>query len=969
MRKRTRIGSALLVALGGGWSAGGAMAQDNAPAEGEKQRVEITGSAIKRIGGETALPVQVITDEDIKKSGLTSVADVIQHLPAMQGFTQASQSINGLGAGTTTASIHDIGEKYTLVLLNGKRMAPLNSGTTVNLSSIPLASIERIEVLTDGASALYGADAVAGVVNFVLRKDSTEGAFLIDGTIPQHPGGGAWNTSITKGFGDLSRDGYNILLSASFDKQLQLNASQRSFSKSGFYPFDEFGNHYLTELASVNAVGANVFLNSPGPNYPADPGDVNGADSAGGGFFNPYLAKNGHCASGQHTAGAGCVFDYPSTVQDIAEETRASLWASGRLNVNDKLSVFTEFAYSHYYTDPRYAPPAQPLLVTQALYDKDVAPYVQSVTGLQPADIIPPSDPLGNGPQMTLRLYDAGGRQDRYQTDTLHAVLGADTTIGSWDTTTYYTHSQNKFYDKALSGYMSKTFLYDRIADGSFDPFMAAAGESVDVLAPGVLHQTLDQDKSAIDVLSLRGSSAVGHLEGGDMSLALGGEFMHQTFSDTPSAILMGKNPLQPTFDDAIVGGGGGAMPFDSKRNSWGVYSELLLPVSKQVEFTGSVRYDDISAVHNSEGFDDQKNPIGAVTQGKSQSATTFKLSGRMQPTKDFLLRGSFGTGFKAPEIKDISAPLQSAGSTGTQNCPVGLPESDPRHGLCKNFPYEYNSATEGNPSTGADALKPERSTQWTIGFRTEPASWSTFGADLWDVRIHDTIGAIPEDTAFGDGVTYSKLFVSAPDPISGAPTLTFIQLPQNLGTRHFQGIDLDASVRTTTPWGRVTGSGRMTYMLEANYQFVPGGPTLTSMDRIGPDGKVTFRWVAVLSATLESGAWSHTLTGTFKPGYFDAPQVGEIAYRNPDGSQGADVPADDPVFTRRVGSWNVFDWQTHYDIDKAFGVTVGLRNIFDKKPPFTAQDEVATGNARGYDGRYTDPVGRALYLAGSYKF
>jgi iron complex outermembrane receptor protein len=174
---------------------------------------------------------------------------------------------------------------------------------------------------------------------------------------------------------------------------------------------------------------------------------------------------------------------------------------------------------------------------------------------------------------------------------------------------------------------------------------------------------------------------------------------------------------------------------------------------------------------------------------------------------------------------------------------------------------------------------------------------------------------------------------------------------------------------RGMTPIGRLTGTGRMTYMLEANYKFVPTDPVLTSMDRIGPDGKVTFRWIAVLSTTLETGAWAHTLTGTFKPGYYDAPQVGEVAFRNPDGSQGADVPADDPVFNRRVGSWNVFDWQSHYDFTKELGFTVGLRNIFDKKPPFTAQDEVATGNARGYDGRYTDPTGRALYLAASYKF
>ena len=173
MPTRTKLCAALLAAFGAGLAAAPAAAQD--ATQPETQRVEITGSSIKRLNAETALPVQVFTQEDIQKTGITNVADLIQNLPAMQGFTQSSQSVNGLGAGASTASIHDIGEKYTLVLLNGRRLAPLNSGTTVNLNSLPLAAIDRIEVLTDGASALYGADAVAGVVNFILRKDTIEG--------------------------------------------------------------------------------------------------------------------------------------------------------------------------------------------------------------------------------------------------------------------------------------------------------------------------------------------------------------------------------------------------------------------------------------------------------------------------------------------------------------------------------------------------------------------------------------------------------------------------------------------------------------------------------------------------------------------------------------------------------------------------------------------------------------------------
>ena len=158
-----------------------------------------------------------------------------------------------------------------------------------------------------------------------------------------------------------------------------------------------------------------------------------------------------------------------------------------------------------------------------------------------------------------------------------------------------------------------------------------------------------------------------------------------------------------------------------------------------------------------------------------------------------------------------------------------------------------------------------------------------------------------------------------------------------------------------------------MTYMLKADYKFVSGTPELTSLDQLGPDGKVTFQWIAAVTASLETGSFTHTLNGYFRPGYKDA--LGSVQLRNPDGTIGGDVADDDPVFERRVGSWNTFDWLTRWDASKTLALTIGLRNIFDKKPPFTAQDEVATGNARGFDGRYTDPVGRALYLAANYKF
>lgn len=936
MFKKTKLCTGMLAAFGSGMF----MAAHPALAQ-ETQRVEITGSSIKRISGESALPVQVITAEDIKKSGVTTVTDLIQNLPAMQGFTSNSQSINGGGGGTTTASLHSLGEDYTLVLLNGRRVAPLNTGAAVNLNSIPLAAIDRVEVLTDGASALYGSDAIAGVVNFVTKKDSTEGLATAAAYIPQKSGGGSYTASISKGFGDLNSDKYNFLVSASFDKQKALFAKQRSFSKTGILKFRDQGQDQEIALVSSNSVPANIAATL------SDGSTV---------LFNAYkLSNGGACPANHVAAGDRCLFDFPSVVQSIPESERIALFGSGRIQVSDAVSIFSEIGWSRFANNPIYAPPAQPgLPLNDALIASSVTPFLEQ---------------LGKGgttvtsATMNLRLFDAGGRQDKYQTDALHFVLGADATVGTFDFTGSYTHSENKFWDKAAGGYSSLVAFNALVDSGTWNPLTALAGSSTDLVAPIVLRQTLDQSKSSIDVVSGRGTTTLGKLAGGDIGVGVGIDYMKQKFSDTPSAIAMGANALQPDYPDAVVGGSGGALPFDSSRNSYGLYAELVLPFSKMIELSGSARYDSYGTVKNTQNFDANGNPIASESQGKKSSSGTYKVSLRVQPTPDILFRGSIGTGFKAPTLANITKPLQAFGNTGFQDCPPGLEAS--KAAFCGPIAQEYNIQDGGNPATDSSALKPEKSTQWTLGMRVEPASGFSVGFDLWSVKLKDQISKITENTAFSDGVKYGDLFTVAPDPITGTPTLTFLSVPINTGKARYQGIDLDGEAKFATPVGRLTTRLRGTYMIHADYQ-TPGTPGyINSMSKIGADGQVTFRWLANLSASLESGAFTHTLTASFKPGYMDD----TIDYCRTDANGDCLLTKFGDLQGRYVSSYTLFDWQTKYDINKDFSVTAGIRNLLDKDPPFSLVDQSGTGNARGFDGRYTDPIGRQFYLAASYKF
>lgn len=194
----------------------------------------------------------------------------MQNLSTVQGGYTEGDAVGGGGGGLAEASIHNLNGDRTLVLLNGRRLVG-EAGGSVDLSMIPLSAIERVEVLTDGASAIYGYDAIAGVVNFITRRDTTESAIELRASIPQESGGRERNFSISKGFGNLETDGFNILLAGAYDKGDSLSASQRDFTRSDIIRFNHGGKRYEFFNGSPRAIPGNVLTDE--------------------GFLSPYLAK------------------------------------------------------------------------------------------------------------------------------------------------------------------------------------------------------------------------------------------------------------------------------------------------------------------------------------------------------------------------------------------------------------------------------------------------------------------------------------------------------------------------------------------------------------------------------------------------------------------------------------------------------------------------------------------------------
>jgi len=946
MFSRTKICTALLAAC-----AANAWAQNTDT--DSTQRVEITGSAIRRIEAEGALPVTVISRDAIDKTGALSITELIQKLPAMTGgnFQQSSSSVNGNGNGTTTAAIHGLDQKYTLVLLNGRRVAPFGgfgaSGAdgSVNLESLPLDAIERVEVLTDGASALYGSDAIAGVVNFITKKNQTDGAVSFNGSRPTQAGGSKWSAGISKGFGDFDKDGNNLLLSYSHDVQNQLMASQRAVSRrGGLIDLTINGQPAVLDQTSSNSLPGNVYLDS-------------------GASFNPYYNLNNNCGTNPavFVSGDKCRTNYAATVQDIPSSKRDSVYVTDHFKLNADTTLFAEAMWSKFDMTAAFAPPAQPMGLgsddlpgqpLNILWQKYVVPY-QTATG-----------DTSTGGQMRYRAFEAGDRTDEWATTSHHYVLGAEGSAMDWDYNASLTLSSNQDQDKLDGGYLDFNKFVNLISTGAYDPLVPIPGQT---LAPALLSGTFLKTNISQDVLNLHASRDLFDLPGGKSSLALGVDVTRQRLTqDTSSLAEFGNGTAaEANATDYAVGGFYGYVPMEASRRNYGAFVELLMPVAKKSEITASARFDRYDRVRNDMPFTQVANdltPLPAESEGNSFSHPTFKLSFRTEPVDSLMLRGSVGTGFKAPSVNQIAAPLAfSTNTSGSYVCPFPTSPTCIANGT---DPDQWDLISAGNPAKGSAGLKAETSQQWTLGGRFEPAKTFSVGLDYWGVKLKNQIlSGMPEGYAFANAAALSSLFVIPYQDPAGYPTLALLQKPFNAGSANYQGLDWEINLSQVTSFGKLSADLSGTHMLKADYTL-PGG-TQTDLGRFGGDNNVVFRDMVRLTLGLQTGDWTNTLSVNYKSGYADqafTADSGNVVQLLPDGSEGNGV-----AYNGRVSSYTIADWQTRWDYSKNFRLTLGLNNIFNTKPPLSLK--IVGGNQVGYDGRYADPTGRAIAVGATYRF
>ncbi|MFA6068480.1 MAG: TonB-dependent receptor plug domain-containing protein [Janthinobacterium sp.] len=328
-----------------------ALAQETGETAG-MQRVEVTGSSIKRLVSETATPLSIFKAEDFAKQGLTTAQEVLNKIPSNSSSMGSGNAVGGNTSGLPTggqasADLRGLGGDKTLVLLNGRRIAnhPYD-GASVDLNIIPIAALERVEVLRDGASAIYGTDAIGGVINFITKRSINVTNITAEVIAPEHKGGGEHRINLSTGFGKLDTDGYNIFGVVDYHKQNVLTSQDRDFSQTGVFP----------------ERGVSVTKGTSGTTFPGNYFDA-AADGGKGLAGNPYAAAGCRPPLAIPSGSGTCRQDYTRQIDDLPEQEQVAFFGKGAFKLGGGHLATLEYLHSENKVKARTAPPPQTGLI------------------------------------------------------------------------------------------------------------------------------------------------------------------------------------------------------------------------------------------------------------------------------------------------------------------------------------------------------------------------------------------------------------------------------------------------------------------------------------------------------------------------------------------------------------------------------------------------------------------------------
>ena len=952
--------ASLLVCLGSGLSFT-AIAQT-----ADDTKIEIVGSRIRSFITESQSPIVVLTAESIKSEGIRSVEGLLNNLP--QVFADYGGSVSNGATGTATVNLRNLGSSRTLVLVDGKRL-PAGSPRNVSadLNQIPVSMISRVEILTGGASAVYGADAVAGVVNIVLKKNFSGVEFEVNNSFNQHSQHNDLASIVGKrGFalpGDVSADGAirdfsmtigggiadgkgNATINFSRKTEDALLQSQRDFSSCAV--------GIASGGKAFNCGGSSTSF--PG-RFITDSGNLTVADANG--KTRPWVA-----ATDQYNFGPLNYFQRPSS--------RNSVTAIAHYDINDKARVYTQLAFHDDSTVAQIAP--------SGLFGFD-ASGVNSIKFENPllsADWKSKLGLLKAGDTAEALIFrrniEGGGRQDDIRHTSYRAVVGAKGDIGAWSydaslqqgKVVFQETYKNDFSiersarsldvvtDPATGKAVCKSFLNG--TDPNCVPYNIWALGKIDKAALAYL-QTPGFQKGGT-TQSVATASVSGDLGqyGYKLPLAKNGVGVAFGIERRTEGLQLDTDTAFTTGD--LAGQGGPTIGVGGKYSVNDVFGELRIPLAE--------KQPNIYSANLNASYRRSVYSSGATTN-------TWGTGIDWAPVRDFKVRGSLQQAARSPNVVELfSAQAVGLYNNDLDPCAGDKPTASliscartgvtaAQYGKIPDSPAgQYNGLFGGNPD-----LKPEISNSITMGFIANPLKDLTVSVDYFQIQIDDAIGSVPATTtlnqclASGDAKYCNLITRDRLGSLWALPTAQIVGTNLNIASYKTKGLDIGAEyIFRLNEKGKVNVSFMGTILNELTAESAPG---LGSYDCAGYYGS---------TCGIPVPKWRHKLKGVWATPWGI---VAGASWRY-FGSVDIDTSSSNPQLAgtvndvnKKFAAMNYIDLSMSYPINKNLTFAASINNLFDKDPPLS-NTGAPFGNGNTYPVVY-DALGRKINLNLTAKF
>jgi iron complex outermembrane receptor protein len=857
-----------------------AIAQDDGDEAETLDRIEVTGSRIKRVDIEGPTPITVISREDLQLSGDLSVADALRSA-TFNSFGSLQQSSGSSAQSQATISLRGIGSQYTLILLDGRRVAssPSLGSASQNLNSIPFAAVERIEILRDGASAIYGSDAVGGVVNIILRKDY-EGLEIAASV--ERPTRGEPNANSASITGGVSSDRGNMTFVVDHQERGMMFNRDRATGIPGLDP----------------GVGLSP-LGFPGTAYVYDSQD----GSLGGDFLGSFADPR--CPSALNSDplfpnsvlvttgyGTACYFNFSAVAANEASLRRDSMMVNGNFDITDSVSAFARVTANQSESFGRYAP--TPI----------TGPF-PTISGSNP------NNPFAGDALLLLRFVPGGNRDSTVRDHMFDVLFGLQGTIdwfggADWEIATHHNRYE---IDDIGQGFLLRSAFQPLIDSGAYNPFGNPNDPRNIAAVARASHTTQRLSKSRYAGIDGQINFDLFEMANGPVGFAAGFDYRDEFFSDNVDDQSAAGN---------VAGTAGGNA--QGERAAYAVFAEAVFPLLSTLNLDVAARYDHYNDFGNS---------------------TNPKVSLEFRPIESLLLRGSWGTGFRAPDLSSLyQSPLQSFNNAiDRRACNGNVPGFQAPFNPCNSRQYENVSG--GNPN-----LVAEESESWSVGAVFSPIDRLTLSIDYYDITLEDQVGALPiqdilnieaVDCAGSTAVNCSPLVRRNPN--TGAILLISAN-NQNIAGIETDGIDFEADYSFDTSIGTFSQNLTISHVLNFD-QDEGSGVFLEQLDEaFTPDMR------AMLTLGWASGDFSATLIGNL---------IGDSEERTDrNGALGTRIP-----------NWTTWDLQGSWTAPWNGKVTVGVRNIGDRDPPL---DNTLLSGPFYVNSQY-DWYGRVPYVRYEQKF